>query len=228
MIRYIIAFVIVGIFLSCNSKRNEGLYDEGKLEYKITYLNAESDHYDPSFLPKKMTLVFNQEFSINQIDGFMGFFKLGNMTYFRKKKIRTHLKVLDKNYAFKGGRNDMMCCFDCMKGMIVKEDTATYLFAGLASKKATVSFVENQDTFSVFYTNQIKLAHPNQTNPYNQIEGVLTSFRLNMGPYLMQFNAIKFDPAYDVVKEMEIPKEAVEVNREEMITILARLMEQNK
>jgi hypothetical protein len=228
MVRLIIAFTLLGISLSCNRKQNEGIFAEGKLEYRITYLNAEKDQYDPSFLPKKMTLVFNQDYSINQIDGFMGFFKLGNMTYFRKKRIRTHLKVLDKNYAFKGGRNDMMCCFDCMEGMIIEEDTTIYNIAGLASRKATIRFKESQDTFSVFYTNQIKLTHPNQSNPYHEIEGVLTSFRLTMGPYLMQFNATKFDPTFDVIKEMEIPEEAVEVNRAEMVSILARLMEQNK
>jgi hypothetical protein len=228
MIRQLIVLSLVVSFLSCSSKKNEGIYNEGKLEYKISYLNAEEDNYDPSFLPKKMTLIFNQDFCINQIDGFMGFFKLGNMTYFRNRKVRTHLKVLDKNYAFKGERNEMMCCFDCMSGMVISEDTATNNIGGLASKKAIVSFKDNQDTFSVYYTNDIKLAHPNQSNPYHLIDGVLTSFRLTMGPYLMQFTATKFDPAYKADKEMEIPSESIEVNREEMVTILARLMEQNK
>jgi hypothetical protein len=44
----------------------------------------------------------------------------------------------------------------------------------------------------------------------------------------MQFSATKFDPDFKVQERMEIPKEAVEVNREEMVSILARLMEQNK
>jgi hypothetical protein len=228
MIRQLIAFVLTGILLSCGSNKQEGIYHEGKLEYRITYLNAEKDHYDPSFLPKKMTLFFNQDFCINQIDGFMGFFKLGNMTLFRNKKVWTHLKVLDKNYAMKGNRNEMMCCFNCMDGMIIMEDTATYLIAGLKSKKATISYTDKPDTFTIYYTHDINLEHPNETNPYHQIEGVLTGFRLTMGPYLMQFSATKFDPDFKVQEKMEIPKEAVEVNREEMVSILARLMEQNK
>ena len=127
MMRVFILFSVIILLVSCGEKRNEGIYDQGRLEYKIKYLNAEEDNYDPSFLPKKMVLEFNQDFSINNIDGFMGFFKLGNMTSFRSHKVKTYLKVLDKSYAFIGGRNDMMCCFDCMDGMRMIEDTVRYL-----------------------------------------------------------------------------------------------------
>jgi hypothetical protein len=228
MIKPLLAFLVAGILVSCNDKKHEGLYNQGRLEYKISYLNAEEGNYDPSFLPKKMVLEFNQDYCINKIDGFMGFFKLGNITYFKNRKVKTHLKVLDKNYTFSGGRNEMMCCFDNMSGMILKEDTANRNFAGLNSKKVNVSFKDRKDTFSIFYTEDIKLLHPNQTNPYHNISGVLTAFRLTMGPYLMQFNATKFNPELNSNEGMIIPDDAIEVGREEMIAILDRLMEQNK
>jgi hypothetical protein len=228
MIKPLLAFLVAGILVSCNDKKHEGLYNQGRLEYKISYLNAEEGNYDPSFLPKKMVLEFNQDYCINKIDGFMGFFKLGNITYFKNRKVKTHLKVLDKNYSFNGGRNEMMCCFDNMSGMILKEDTANRNFAGLNSKKVNVSFKDRKDTFSIFYTEDIKLLHPNQTNPYHKISGVLTAFRLTMGPYLMQFNATKFNPELNSNEGMIIPDDAIEVGREEMIAILDRLMEQNK
>ena len=222
-----IVFSALLLVWSCTDNRDGGIYKEGRLEYKISYLNAAEDNYDPSFLPKKMILEFNQDYSINQIDGFMGFFKLGNITYFRHKKVKTHLKVLDKSYAFRGGRNDMMCCFDCMEGMILDEDSSTYTVAGLNSKKVKISFTNSPDTFSIYYTKDIKLTHPNTTNPYHEINGVLTAFRLTMGPYLMHFQATKFDPGRPPKEEMSIPSEAMEVNRIQMIAILNRLMEQN-
>lgn len=226
--RLLLALSIIGLVLSCNRSEEKGIYNEGKIEYKITYLNAEEANYDPSFLPKKMTLQFNQDYSINRIDGFMGFFKLGNMTYFRNKKVRTHLKVLDKNYAFIGGRNEMMCCFDCMSGMKLTEDTTSYTFAGLKSKKMIVSFDDDREPFDIYYTKDINLDRPNMTNPYTKVDGVLTGFRLMMGPYLMQFKASKFDPAKAPKEEMLIPMEAKVVDRNQMVAILNRLMEQNK
>jgi len=222
-----VLIVLIALATSCSDKNDDKAYKEGRLEYRITYLNAESDNYDPSFLPKKMILEFNQDYSINLIDGFMGFFRLGNITYFRQKKVKTHLKVLDKSYSFIGDRNDMMCCFDCMDGMILEEDPKNYTIAGLNSNRMLVSFKNNPDTFSIYYTNDIHLSNPNITNPYRKVDGVLTAFRLTMGPYLMYFQAVKFQPGSPPKEELPIPDDAKEVNRIEMIAILNRLMEQN-
>jgi hypothetical protein len=217
----------IPFFISCNKHNDAAIYEQGRLEYKITYLNAEEDHYDVLYLPKKMILQFNQDFSINQIDGFMGVFKLGNMTYFKNNRVKTYLKVLDKDYAFLGGRHDMMCCFDYLDGMILEEDTATYILAGLKSKRVNISFKDGREPFSIYYTNEIDLARPNSTNPYQAVNGVLTHFRLTMGPYLMEFRATKFDPEKPPKSEMEIPAGALEVTRPQMVAILNRLMEQN-
>lgn len=227
MIRCVAGILLIVLILSCSKNKEKGIYNQGRLEYRISYLNAVEDNYDPSFLPKKMILEFNQDFSINRIDGFMGFFKLGNITYFKNRKVKTHLKVLDQNYTFIGGRNDMMCCFDCMEGMKITEDTAVITIAGLKSKKVTISFKDSPDTFEVYYTNDIDLAHPNRSNPYANINGVLTKFRLIMGPYNMLFTASKFDPKKAPENEMDIPEESMEVNHLEMVAILNRLMEQN-
>ena len=87
----------------------------------------------------------------------------------------------------------MTCRFDGLDGMIITEDTTVHTFAGLESKRVIISFKDKEDTFSVYYTNDIDLLHPNRTNPYHKINGVLTNFRLTMGPYLMEFKATKFD-----------------------------------
>jgi hypothetical protein len=227
MQRFLISSLIMFLVLSCNEKKQKGIYKEGKLEYKISYLNAAADNYDPSFLPKKMVLEFNQDFCIFRIDGFMGMFRLGNITYFKNRSVKTHLKVLDKNYAFNGGRNEMMCCFDCLSGMIIDQDTTIAEIAGLKSKKVKISFKDSNDKYDVFYTEDIMLTNPNSTNPYKKIDGVLTNFRLKMGPYLMQFTATKFIPKFAVKDELVIPGDAHVVDREELVAILDRLMQQN-
>lgn len=227
MKQIVLSFFLVLLVISCGDKKPKGIYKEGKLEYRITYLNAQQDNYDPSFLPKKMVLEFNQDFCIFRIDGFMGMFRLGNITYFKKHKVKTHLKVLDKNYSFIGSRNEMMCCFDCMEGMIIEKDTTTVVTAGLNSKKATIKFKNNDNQYDILYTQDILLNKPNSTNPYRKIDGVLTNFRLKMGPYMMQFSATKFTPELDADTDMEIPEDAHQVDREELVVILDRLMNQN-
>ena len=121
----------------------------------------------------------------------------------------------------------MMCCFDCLSGMIIDTDTATTEIAGLKSKKVKISFKDSNDKYDVFYTEDIMLTNPNSTNPYKKIDGVLTNFRLKMGPYLMQFTAAKFTPKVTIKDELIIPQDAHIVGREELVAILDRLMQQN-
>lgn len=221
------AFIIICIiFLSVSCKKQEhiGKYAHGRLEYKITYLNENTGNFDPAMLPKKMVLEFDNKLCTNTIDGFMGFFRLGNLTYFGKKKSTTYLKVLDKSYVFTGKRNELMCCFELFEDMIIKEDTIKKTIAGLKSHHATATIPSTGDVFEIFYTYDISLDHPNITNPYLNIDGVLTDFVLYMGPYKMKFEAQKFYPDRNPKGELDIPENAVKVTRKEMVYALERLM----
>ena len=223
---YILLITISSILLSCSKEEPAGKYNNGRIEYKITYLNGEDGGFDPSFLPKKMVLEFNKEFCTNSIDGFMGLFRLANITYFGKKRSITHLKVLEKNYLFEGGRHELMCCFDVFEDMVITEDTTTKTIAGLASNHAIAFIPGYNETFDIYYTDEIRLAHPNITNPYLDIKGVLTDFVLYMGPYKMRFVANKFDPARNPKDDIIATEEALMVSRDEMVYALDRLMRQ--
>lgn len=214
------------LILSCGKKKPEGIYEHGRIEYRITYLNEDQGNFDPALLPKKMVLEFNKEFCTNTIDGFMGFFRLGNITYFGKKKSITYLKVLDENYIFSGGKNEPMCCFDMFEDMIIEHDTNTKMIAGLKSQHAIASIPGTPYKFDIYYTYDIQLEHPNISNPYLDIDGVLTEFVLFMGPYRMQFEAKKFIADKQPKEKTTLPKSAKEVSRQEMVYALERLMEQ--
>jgi hypothetical protein len=240
MNRIVIILFISILVVGCNSENTEKAgegkeivtqtspgetgYTAGKLEYQITYLNAEEDGYDPMPLPQVMTLEFNQDFCINTIDGFMGMFKLSNIIYFKNQEVLTHLKYFDKNFAYLGGHHDIMCCFDSMEGMEVTHDTTITKMAGLDSRRAIISFPDRPDTFSVYYTYDINLPDPNGTNPYHKIDGALTGFRLSMGQYKMEFTAVKFDTAKAPTEEFRFPEGTYRVKREYLVSILSQLM----
>lgn len=216
--------VLIPSMLACNKSENSGVYKHGRLEYKITYLNEDSGNFDPALLPKKMVLEFNPEFCSNTIDGFMGFFRLENHTFFKKKKSVTQLKVIDKRYVFYGGKHELMCCFDAFEDMIIEADTLTKIIAGLKSYHAVAKIPAINESFDIYYTYDIDLERPNITNPYLDIDGVLTDFVLYMGPYKMRFEAQKFNP--DVIPDgiLKIDEKMKEVTRAEMVYALERLM----
>lgn len=226
MNRVIVVVLISLAIFSCDKNKHKGIYEQGRIEYRITYLNEDHGSFDLALLPKKMVLEFNDKFCTNSIDGFMGFFKLGNITYFSRKKSVTHLKVLDKNYVFTGGRNEPMCCFDIFENMEIEFDTATKIIAGLKSYHAIATIPDTEHKFDIYYTYDINLSHPNVTNPYLEIDGVLTDFVLFMGPYRMRFEAKKFIADKTPKYKGSIPGNAKKVNRKEMVYALERLMEQ--
>ncbi len=217
--------LIILILSSCKkSEEHSGIYEKGRLEYKIQYLNADQGNFDPSLLPRKMTLDFNPEYCTNTIDGFMGMFRLSNITYFNKRKSMTYLKVLDKNYIFHGNKNELMCCFEIFEDLQITTDTMKQKIAGLDSKHAIIKLPKTGETFDIYYTYDIALEHPNVTNPYMDIEGVLTDFVLYMGPYKMRFIADKFTPGKEPKNTFKTDDSTIELNREEMIYALERLM----
>lgn len=221
---FIIIIVSVFIAASCSEKRPEGFYSQGRLEYKITYLNAHDGNFDPALLPKRMVLEFNNEFSTNTIDGFMGLFKLGNLIYFQKSKSVSYLKVLDQDYVFHGEKHEPMCCFDNYEGMKIEKDTSTKIIAGLKSNHAHAILPATGEEFDIYYTYDINIKNPNSTNPYFKINGVLTDFVLYMKPYKMRFVANKFNPEKKPKDNLGIPDDAKEISRAQMVYYMEKLM----
>ena len=220
------AFLLMLILFGCKKHEPSGIYDNGRIEYRITYLENNSNQISPNLLPKKMKLEFNQDYSINIIEGFMGVFKLNNITYFRHKRCSTLLEVLNKNYVYLGKRGEEMCCFENMNDMTIESTAETRTIAGLDCNKAIVSLGESGESFEVFYTNEIKLEDPNMTNPYKQIDGVLLEFQLSLSGLKMKFTAEKFESQIDnSIKAPAFPKNSNEVTRDQMSQIISRLVD---
>ena len=220
------AFLLILLLFGCKKHEPAGIYDTGRIEYKITYLENNSNQISPNLLPKKMKLEFNQDYSINVIEGFMGVFKLNNITSFRHKRCSTLLEVLNKNYVYLGKRGEEMCCFEEMDDMIIEGTTETRTIAGLNCNKVIARLGENGESFEVYYTNDIKLEDPNMTNPYRKIDGVLVEFQLSLSGLKMKFTAEKFESQINnSIKEPAFPKNSNEVTRDQMSQIITRLVD---
>jgi hypothetical protein len=210
---------------SCIHVKNHTGIASGRIDYKITYLNDNLDKKTLEILPKHMKLFFNEEKAVNNIEGFMGFYKLDAITDFHTRKCSTMLKVFDKHYLFKGKRDEMMCCFDSMDEMKIKETSETKYIAGLLCRKAVIYLPSTQKSFDIYYTADIGLSNPNSTNPYYKINGVLMEFELNLLYLKMRFSAEKFQTLAETSGEPDLPKNIRMISRDQMTEILNKLME---
>lgn len=224
MRKWLVALFVIFLHIGCNNNVKVGEIREGKIEYRITYLNSDEFHFDESLLPRKMILEFNEDYCINIIDGFLGVFRLSNITYFKNNRCTTYLKALDKSYVYQGNKYELMCCFNEMNEMNIEYHDSPKEIAGLICQKATVTFENSDNIYDIYYTKELNLKNPNSTNPYHDLNGVLMEFYLDLGPYKMKFSANEFVHEEPNTKNFRIPEDARKVNREEMTWVLMRIL----
>jgi GLPGLI family protein len=220
--------VIIVVFLlasSCNYTDNRHKITSGRIDYKITYLNDDLDNKTMELLPKRLKLIFNEKQADNNIEGFLGFYKLNAITDFHTRKCSTILKVFDKQYLFKGRRDEQMCCFDTMEDMEISETNETKNIAGFNCKKSIIHLPSTDETFVIYYTDEIYLKHPNSTNPYKKVKGVLMEFELNLLYLKMRFVAEKYHAMSKEDQQNKLPENMKVVSRDQMTQILNKLME---
>jgi hypothetical protein len=155
----------------------------------------------------------------------MGMYKLYAFTNFTTRKCSTILKVLDKHYLFRGNRDEQMCCFDTMDDMEIAETDETKVIAGFTCKKAIISLPSGNESFIIYYTDEIALKHPNTTNPYRKVKGVLMEFELKLLYLNMRFEAEKYQPLENKDFKPKISEQSRLVSRGQMTQILNKLME---
>jgi hypothetical protein len=210
---------------ACMRDEGQAGISSGRIDYRISYLNDDVDKKTLEILPKRMKMVFDEKMAVNNIEGFMGFYKLEAITNFHTRRCFTLLKVFEKNYLFKGRRDELMCCFDPMEEMEITETTETKSIAGFNCRKAEIYLPASQQSFSIYYTGEIDLKHPNSTNPYREIDGVLMEFELTLLHLKMRFTAEKFHPLAESGNQADIPQNACSISRDQMTEILNHLLD---
>jgi len=223
---YFTLLAILPLFsLSCNHNKNKTVINSGRIDYKITYIDHHLNEKNLELMPRNMKLVFNKKQATNFIEGFMGFYKLNTYTDFHARSCSTLLKVFDKYYIFEGRKDEMMCCFDEMNDMELTETNETKVIAGFNCKKLIVRVPSFSEPITVYYTDEIDLKHPNITNPYKMINGVLMEFEMKLLDIHMRFTAEKYQPLPDNKIENVFPKKTKEVSRVQMARLMERLLE---
>ena len=83
-------FIVVSLILilnnSCKEIKHKDRIREGYIEYNIEYLDDSLDSFMIGLLPKKMTVKFKNNNTINKIEGFSGIVSFTHIQNFREKK----------------------------------------------------------------------------------------------------------------------------------------------
>lgn len=179
-----------------------------------------------SMLPKTMTMRFKDHLSMYRINGLFGAFVISNISDARHGTNTTLLKLLDNKYCYEGSKNEYACCFDNMDGLNIVETNEVKNILGFNCKKAIATFPGTErNPFIIYYTDDIRIKKPNNTNPYHDINGVLMEFELNLNQVNMRLKPRSFHKTEVSTEEFEIPDGYRRVSRKKMEEIFNELME---
>ena len=220
----LLVFLFWMLLYSCTIKDKKNSYDEGIITYDIDYFQDERENPIISLLPNSMTIKFKDDKALSELKGWMGIFTSSIITDLQENQNITLFKFSDKKYYCKTGLNESFY------GDSEQEYTIKYVddvkeIGGFLCKKAIITFADSLiNPVSVYYTDILKLKHPDINSPYKELHGILMEFQINIMDIqmLLTFNNIKKKDISDT--EFSIPTDFDEVSREDIENIFKSVM----
>ncbi|HAF30002.1 MAG TPA: hypothetical protein DCG75_13255 [Bacteroidales bacterium] len=221
---FVIIALIFTLFNSCKKVQHKDRIREGYIEYDIEYLDDSMDSFMKGLLPKKMTIKFKNNNTINKIEGFSGIVSFTHIQNFREKRNITLVKVLNKKYKYVEKLNDKSMFFEELPGMKIEVQDTSLEVCGFKSKKARITIPDsNVEPFYIYYTDDIIINNVNAQTPFKSIDGVLLEFKLKLYDMPMKLTARKIQEAEISSEDFEIPKGYESINKKTMIEIIELL-----
>lgn len=225
--KFRLLLITILIFVSINSCKEIQRKDrikEGYIEYNIEYLDDSLDSFMIGLMPKKMTIKFKNNNTINKIEGFSGIVSFTHIQNYKERKNITLVKVLNKKYKYIEKLNSESLFFEQLPGMEIEYIDTIVEICGFKSKMAKISVPgSNTEPFTISYTNDIIINNVNALTPFKSIDGVLLEFQIKFYNMNMRLTANKVQSAEISYDEFKVPKGYDQINRNTMIEIIELL-----
>lgn len=187
---HITLFVIIVASITCKNNLSNLFSKEGEIHYDIVYLENDLKKISTDLLPKKMVTKYKNNVYSFEIEGFFGLFNIKNVVNPKESINETQLTVLNKKYYHSGDFDEFAVGFGEMPNMNINYTSETKLICGILCSKAIITFPGNEkETIEIFYTGSIPIKNPNRTTPYQNIDGVLMEFYLDLQSIEMKITA---------------------------------------
>lgn len=219
----VLVFSIAGF--SCKSKGDKFI-GQGEIHYNINYLGKFA--YPTEYLPGTLIVSFKSNKILFNMTG-VGNSGISNLSNPEEGFFDTYYSFFNVNrYYYAGKQGETFPGFDAMKGMNIKKTQKTALICGYNCKNAIVTFDKiNDKSYEIWYTEEIKVDHPNACTPFSEIDGVLLSFFFIMGKSELHFTA-------ETVYSKDVPDDRFErkkhylrVSKKDMTALMNRMVDKS-
>ena len=213
MISRYVSLIEIILVVACFSCKKSGIknIDQGQIHYTIEYLGNISPMHK-EFMPKNLIVSFKNDKILFEILSPFGNSGIVNLTNPQEKIFDTYISLFTIRQFYSCKPGEIHPGFDNMKGMMIRKTSKTSVICGFNCKNAEVTFPSiPRKVYNIWYTDEIKVSHPNASTPFRDIDGVLMSFFFFIGTAELHFDA-------ETVYKRDIPDKAFE-RRERYIRV---------
>jgi len=183
---YLFLIIILGIS-GCKESSLKSI-DEGEIHYKIT-IHDRNAFLPDELMPNSMVVKFKDSKTVMEITSPIGNNGVFIITEPDKNQVQTFLRVLNMKYYWEGPADEIPPGINPMEDISIKNTSQVSSILNLKCHKAVVSIPEKDFTYDIWYTEDLNIKHPNGSNPFKDIDGVLINFFFMMGDAVIEFEA---------------------------------------
>lgn len=219
---YAFHFLVLEILAQAPAKPVEPVsFTQGKVVYRITYLNVDFVEQVKPFMPTEMTLQYNPGFSKSEIKAASG----GNLTLFNVKEGMTRIlmNLKGQNVAMKVPAAEMAKSISSsLPPHVVQLTKETKKIAGIVCKMARVIYTDSayfNMSFELYYTDRIKAKAP-YFNPYKEVKGLPMVIQMMQNGMYMRFEAVQAISEKTPDKVFDVPEGYREIDQKEYLELI--------
>ena len=180
----ILVCVSVGVFMfSCNAEKHlfTQKIDEGRIVYDVSYPELEDGHMMTSILPNEMTISFKGNRYNSEFNTYGGVFKSKICVDASTREYAQALKVFKKKLACDFDPVDIEEMLSDFPAFSIVPSGQVDTIAGIACKVAHGVFYDlTSSNIKIYYTDMIGVENPNWCSPFDELDGFLMAYDLDM------------------------------------------------
>ncbi|NQY12031.1 MAG: hypothetical protein HRT71_21250 [Flavobacteriales bacterium] len=213
---YILGLWVVLFFVSGCDVLHIGQFDEGELEFEITYPSLEKGNVMMELYPSKMQLLMkNHDYITNMSAGF-GMFKSSYISKSNDKTLTLLVNIIRKKYALTW---DTLSLDTTWPELEIEPTGKNKTIAGYVCDEALVKVVGSPDEqFNIYYTDEIERKGSNWDNEFRGIEGFLMEYQMKRFGLEMKFTCTSVVKKEILDSEFINPKDGYEFISEAQMT----------
>ena len=182
--------IISVLFDACNGGLFDRRISEGIIDYEVSYPSISPDDMLAGLMPSAMSMKFKNNRFNAELSAGMGMFKTNFISNSNEHNLINSVKLINKKYATKLDKEAVSKMNEKYSHFYISKLDETKEIAGYKCKKALVVFDDvANESFYVYYTDEINIKDPNWSNIFKDISGVLLEYQMERYGIMMKFTA---------------------------------------